>query len=137
MTDTPRDYSWLPKIYRNIARIAGLEAALAIGRARGGQTVRFSAKAGGSQWLRELVGPEAAKAILSIYSAEYVTLPLPPDEGIKGRRRRAEQALDAGATVNEAARISGRHARSIHRYRAKRREIDDPDMPDLFGGKKL
>jgi len=134
MTSAPRDYSWLPKIYREIAAVAGLDVALAIGRAKGGTRVRFASKASEDHWLRQLVGPEAAALVAELYPAEWVILPLSPADGLKGRRRRAEQALDSGATADEAALIAGRHVRSIYRYRARRRENEAADEQDLFGG---
>jgi hypothetical protein len=129
---SPQNYSWLPKIYREIADAAGLEAALKIGDAYGGRRVHIPrvARLTEKHWLRELVGDEAAEALCRWADGSAVELPLAPETGVNGRRRRAEKALSQGLSANEAARLSGRHVRSIYRYRQVQRETGDE--PDLF-----
>lgn len=129
---SPDSYSWLPETYRNIADAAGLEAALKIGDAYGGRRIHIPrpARLTEGHWLRELIGDEAALALCRWADGTQIELPLPPEAGLSGRRRRAEKALAEGLSADEAARISGRHVRSVYRYRQRRRE--ESDTPDLF-----
>ena len=129
---TSESWSWLPETYRNIADVAGLEAALKIGDAYGGRRIHSPrpARLTKDHWLRALIGDEAAEALCKWADGSQIELPLPPEAGVSGRRRRAEKALADGLSADEAARISGRHVRSVYRYRQRRRESDD--TPDLF-----
>ncbi len=128
----PESYSWLPETYRNIADAAGLEAALKIGDAYGGRRIHIPrpARLTENHWLRQLIGDEAARALCQWADGSQIELPLAPDRGPAGRRRRAQKALAEGLSADEAARVSGQHVRSVYRHRERQREASD--APDLF-----
>lgn len=125
-------YSWLPETYRTLADVGGLEAALKIGDAYGGRRIYLPrpGRLAKDHWLRQLVGDAAAEALSKWADGSTIELPLAPECGVSGRRRRAEKALAEGLSADEAARLSGRHVRSVYRYRQRRREMSDE--PDLF-----
>lgn len=130
------DYSWLPTIYREIADVAGLDAALRLGERYGGGWLRLpcSDRLSEDHALVALIGWSAAEAVCNWRGGDAMILPLPPESGLSGKRRRALRALAEGKGVDEAARIAGMTSRSMHRYRAKARSADkrqrsffDPD----------
>ena len=120
--------SSLPGILADIADIAGAEIALRVAQSHGGTRVDIPPRAEDEHWLTLLVGFETADAIcrgLAITDADgrlkgvrHEVVPLGPASLIKMARRRAAQALEAGHSAREAARISGLHERTIWRMKS-------------------
>lgn len=117
----------MPHGLRQLADAAGADAALTIGLARGGSRFRIPKKADGSD-LADLVGIDAARAIVSHLADERIEIPLAAellnawlrDEHGWSQERRAMrlrksrrtiQYWDSGATPSRA----------------------DPTQSDLFG----
>lgn len=124
--------SWpeLPALLAEIAEVAGIDAALAIAEAKGGQEVFLAARLGPSNWLVTAVGAAKAQAISRHFTSGHGRLKLVIPLGPKGsylaeRRRRARamaEAQAAGASANEIAQRAGVTNRSARRFRARQRE---------------
>ena len=130
MTSPAPDLSWLPKFTRQIARVAGLDAALALAAAHGGTRIYIPRNLPADHWLITLVGQDAAQRMAREFGGEGYNMDHHPTHGIKGMRRAAERALDEQLSANEAARISGLHVRSIYARKAKRRADAQPGLFD-------
>lgn len=130
--------STLPGILADIAEIAGNEAAYAVAQSHGGTRVSIPPRAIDGHWLTELLGFETADRIcrgLATLDAEgrlkgvqNEIIPRGPASLLQSARRRAQQALDRGASAREAARISGLHERTIWRMKAN----EDDGQGSLF-----
>ena len=130
--------SSLPGILNDIAEIAGTDAAYAVAQSHGGTRVSIPPRAEEDHWLSKLLGLEVADAIcrgLATLDAEgrlrgvqNEVIPRGPASLLKAARRRAQDALDRGASAREAARISGLHERTIWRMKSE----EDSGQGDLF-----
>lgn len=119
----------LPGILADIADIAGPEAALKIAQSHGGTRVDLPPQAKEGHWLTDLVGFEVADKIcrgLAVIDADdrrvglqRCVIPRGAASLLKTARRKAAEALDAGKSVRDAARISGLHERTIFRMKAE------------------
>lgn len=119
----------LPGLLADIADIAGAEAAMKVAQSRGGRRVDLPPQARPDHWLTELLGFEVADAIcrgLATIDADgrpcgirHGTIPLGATSVLKAARMIAAEALDAGKSAREAARISGLHERTIWRMKAE------------------
>ncbi len=116
----------LPAVLAEIAEAAGLDAARAIAAAKGGQTVYIPHRAREGHWLTDLVGLTAAQQICAHFAApsaggraagQRVLIPM-------ARVRAGEvmmRAIEAGGSANRIAATTGRHERTVRRYRRKLR----------------
>jgi DNA invertase Pin-like site-specific DNA recombinase len=107
----------LPSLLAEIAEVAGealgspeagVRAALAVARAKGGQKLYVSPDPARSAWLTEAVGPAAAAAIVSLYASSEIEVPLGEAGGRQAQKRRRRAVIAAGLagglTINEIAR---------------------------------
>lgn len=129
----------LPGLLAEIAEIAGLEAALKVAEAKGGNVARFASRLTPENWLVKAVGMEVAQKISAeITSGRGIDLlvPLGPTGSYKrDMQRRAgayHQALANGAKISQIARQVGVTRRSVERFRAKLRDADNDDQGSLF-----
>lgn len=124
--------SWpeLPALLAEIAEVAGLEAALAIAEAKGGQQVFVVSRLRPDNWLVKAVGRAKAEAISEHFcSGRYrqkLDIPFGPKGSYLAERRRIARALaeaqSQGASANEMAQAAGVTNRSARRFRAKQRQ---------------
>lgn len=123
---------WLAAVYREIAERAGLDAALRLARARGGQRISVPSKPNGAPWLIEAMGAEGAKALCDLYGGAMLDLPADPvgGEGQKARVRRVKQAILDGKSANEIAAAHDITRRAVFFTKAKMKARDAE--PDLF-----
>lgn len=109
-----------------VAAVAGVDAALALARAKGGQRVYITSRATfrkSGSWLTAIVGKEAAAQIVDLFSIGHdVEIPLGVEASRKMRRDIAVELLREGLTINEIARRSGFHRRTVSRYLEKIRK---------------
>lgn len=129
----------LPGILADIADIAGFEVAYEIARSHGGTRVSIPPRAVEGHWLTELVGFETADKICQglatldpdgrLRGVQHEVIPKGPAAVLRAARRQARNALARGASVREAARISGLHERTIWRMKA---DEDDDAQGSLF-----
>lgn len=130
--------SSLPGLLGDIADIVGPDIALEIARSHGGTRISIPPDAEAEHWLTKVVGYETADKICKGLSTidgdghrngiRGEILPLGPASALRSARRRAQEALDNGASAREAAREAGLHERTIWRMKAK----DDDRQGELF-----
>jgi hypothetical protein len=128
----------LPELLREIAEIAGIDAALAIADAKGGQDVIIPTRLRPDHWLVVAVGLEKAERISAHFTSGHrrqrVIVPLgPAGSFLAERRRRAKALADAqarGSSANQIAAEVGITERSVRRFRSKQRQ--DNGQGDLF-----
>ncbi len=109
----------LPPVLRTIADAAGVTAALALAHARGGTRIYVPHEVAEDHWLAGLVGLDAAREIARLYAGENIDIPLGPTGAAQNARRAARQALDAGASVAQAARAAGVTERTVYNLRSR------------------
>ncbi|MDX3805142.1 MAG: helix-turn-helix domain-containing protein [Bosea sp. (in: a-proteobacteria)] len=120
----------LPPLLAEIAEVAGIDAALAIAEAKGGQEVFIVSRLRPDNWLIAAVGRDKAERISAHFCSGRYRQKLSIPFGPKGsylaeRRRRARalaEALSGGATANEMAKAAGVTNRSARRFRTKQRQ---------------
>lgn len=123
--------SWpeLPALLAEIAEVAGIEAALAVAEAKGGQEVFVVSRLRPDNWLVKAVGQQKAQAISDHFcSGRYrqkLDIPFGPKGSYLAERRRVARALadaqSAGASANQMAKAAGVTNRSARRFRSKQR----------------
>lgn len=136
-------FDWLPGVLAEIAEVAGLDAALAVARAKGGGRAYIPAPAqlNGDHWLVQAIGDDLARAVAGHFqvgnSGHELMIPLGPAGGYAAQRRaRARavlQAIEQNCTIDEAARMVGVDRSTI--IRAKQRLRDggpDSGQGSLF-----
>jgi hypothetical protein len=130
----------LPALLKEIAEVAGLDAALAVAQAKGGITARFGSRLAPENWLVEAVGMEKAQLLSDHFTSgrgriEF-DIPLGPTGSIKrdmlARAEAMRKALESGHKTTHTARHLGITRRSVQRFNAKCATVKDPDQQDLF-----
>lgn len=131
---TPDDFSYLPPTLADIAREAGLPAALALMREKGGQKIVIPKRAPDGHWIVALVGREAADALGAYYGGAPVAIPIGKKSSWRAfltqRRAAVEQMVADGRNLNAIADGAGMHVRSISRWKARIRR--DGGQGSLF-----
>ena len=115
----------LPGLLSEIAEVAGLEAALQIAEARGGNRVYIPERAPDNHWLVQTVGREAADAIcahFAVPSGIEIELPCGPVGRQGNYERRLHEMILAGKTSTEITRTLGISRRTVHRHRRRLRD---------------
>ena len=115
MTDAP-----LPHLLRQVADLAGLDAALRLARVRGGSKLNIPLRP--TRAFVAEVGEAAAHALSRLYPGENVFIPLGPGGALRTARRIAGEALERGASTREAARLSGFTERTIYNLKSKAKD---------------
>lgn len=123
--------SWpeLPALLAEIAEVAGIDAALAIAEAKGGQEVFIVSRLRPDNWLVKAVGWQKAETLSAHFcSGRYrqkLDIPFGPKGSYLAERRRVARALaeaqSSGASANQMAQAAGVTNRSARRFRAKQR----------------
>ena len=105
-------YSWLPPVLAEIADIAGLDAAMALAEARGGQRVFIPASAGPDHWLVRTVGETAASLICEHYrggtNGETIDVPAGPASSYRKQARKIRQMIDGAGRRPRSRRRQSR-----------------------------
>ncbi|WP_375657502.1 MULTISPECIES: helix-turn-helix domain-containing protein [unclassified Bartonella] len=113
-------YSDFPALLREIADVAGSEAAWNMMRAFGGREVYIPGRLESADWLIEIVGFEEAQQLINHFcfngSGMRLLIPLGRDAE---RRQKMVQALQKGWSVDTAAAVSGMHVRTAYRLKKK------------------
>lgn len=130
----------LPALLAEIAEVAGLEAALAVARAKGGVPARFCSRLGPENWLVQAVGMEKAELLSQHFTSKRgrieFDIPLGPTGSYKrdmmARAEAMQRALASGQKTTHTARALGITRRSVQRFNEKLGTVKDPDQPDLF-----
>lgn len=112
----------LPPSLVEIANVAGLAAATALARAKGGRRVYIPAKAGEGHWLVSLIGGDAARKLGRYCGGDYVVIPATLTGEAQRRRDAIDRLTDEGASVSDIAAIVGVDRTTVQRRRAARRK---------------
>ncbi|WP_375679177.1 MULTISPECIES: helix-turn-helix domain-containing protein [unclassified Bartonella] len=113
-------YSDFPALLREIADVAGSEAAWNMMRAFGGREVYIPGRLESADWLIEIVGFEEAEQLINhfCFNGSGVRLLIPLGRDAE-RRQKMVQALQKGWSVDAAAAVSGMHVRTAYRLKKK------------------
>lgn len=120
----------LPHLLREVAEIAGIDAALQLARARGGRKLYVPEHP--TSGLVAEIGEAAADALTTLYGRDTVVVPLGPTGSAKVARRAVAEALGRGCSAAEAAVIGGVTTRTVHNIRRRRREAQNSRQGRLF-----
>lgn len=116
-----------------IARVAGEDAALAIGRKLGGTQVYFPSEPSADHWLSQLVGHTEALKIGEELTAGVgsirIDVPLGEFGHAESKRAEVDRMLAEGRSERDISLATRYSTRGIRKRRAKLRER----APDLFG----
>jgi hypothetical protein len=125
----------LPALLARIAGIAGVAAAIAIARAKGGTKAYFPVRPPAGHWIVNAVGQSAAEAIcrelVAGSTGDWIEVPYGPTGSWAEIRRRVVQLDAAGHSAPSIARACGITDRSVRRSRARRRADPRQGMLDL------
>jgi hypothetical protein len=111
----------LPGLLAQAAQAAGLKAAWQLARERGGGRayIPLPAALHDGHWLVRAVGLEAAQAIAEALGSGEVEVPLGPFAGNRAQVWAAiERGLNAGLSVEQAARQAGVSSRTVRRHKS-------------------
>lgn len=100
-----------------IADAAGVAAALKLVQALGGREIKLSARPTGK--LAQIVGAEAAKAIVAAIGNEKIVVPMANLRGQRGRREAAARLFESGLSVSKVAGAVDVHERTAFRIKAR------------------
>jgi hypothetical protein len=119
------DRAWFSPLLNRIADVAGVRAAMLLGREKACQMVYIPRQPGPKSWLVKLIGAESAAKLASEFGGSQVLIP-PALVGEKRRRGAAIAELtDKGYSINETARATGVARSTIIEHRARLRGRDD------------
>lgn len=124
--------SWLSPLLQELAELIGLEATLKLTEQRGGSRFSIPTRPGPEHWLTQLIGADAAGILGKRFGGNTIDLPLGPQRGLNAMRRRCDEALARGATVSEAARLSGLTERAVWMRKAAGHHVKASAQLSLF-----
>ncbi|UNE53527.1 helix-turn-helix domain-containing protein [Bartonella machadoae] len=127
-------YSDFPALLREIAAVAGNEAAWNMMRAFGGRQVYLPGRLENADWLVEIVGLEETEQLIKhfCFNGSGVRLLIPLGKDAE-RRQKMIEALQKGWSADAAAAVSGMHVRTAYRLKKKisLQEPQDLLFPEL------
>lgn len=122
----------LPDVLATVAQACGTAAALKLAHALGGTTVKVPSKATPSCALTRAVGLDVATAIVEIFGAGDLLIPLGPVGWQRRARAAIVRATEEGRSIRAAARAAGVHERTVKRVRKRMRETEGFPLLDLM-----
>lgn len=132
------DYHHFPLILREIADVAGMEAAWNMVRAFGGRQVYLPGRLENADWLIEIVGFEEAEQLIGYFclNGSGVRLLIPLCSYVS-RRQKMIKALQKGWSADSAAAVSGMHVRTAYRLKKKISLQDSQGslFPEFYGSR--
>ncbi|MEM7270151.1 MAG: hypothetical protein AAF401_12995 [Pseudomonadota bacterium] len=120
----------LPGVLSEIAAEIGEDVAIKLARARGGRELMVPKSAEGTV-LADIVGIEAAAAIIKLLGHGRFVVPAGAYSGQGARRAAAEQMLREGASLAEVAQTCGVDKSTAFRYRQSLGRIVDKRQSEL------
>jgi|GEM_PF-754209 len=130
------EYAQMPQILREIAEVAGKEAANILALAFGGRKLYIPGQIKRAKWLEDIVGAEASAKLIDhfTFGGRGVTYQIPM--GSRAQKQKMLAALlEQGLSVPDAAKKAGVHMRTAYRLR-RRLSRDDRqiDIEDYLAG---
>lgn len=122
----------LPEVLREIAALAGRDAAVKLAQAKGGTRIYVPRKVDIGHWLAKLIGLDAAYMVRNLYAGEIIAIPLGASGSRHNAQATARQALDDGASVAQAARAAGLTERTVYRLMGREERVRAAGQGDLF-----
>lgn len=107
MTISQDDRPWMTPLLNRFADVAGVEAALTIGRAKAGQEISIPRKSPPGHWLHELVGAEAAEKIVAAFKDQKFTLPAALNGAKRQRAAAIAEMADKGYSLSKIVHLTG------------------------------
>ena len=145
---TGSPFDALPAVLAEIAEVAaerlgsaeaGLKAALAVARAKGGQRVYILPELSANSWLVEAVGAEAAAALVAFYATgagDRIEIPMGPAAGFNAQARSRRAVIEAGLAaklpIDEIAREANCTRRWVFWVQAQLQRKPDSRQLSLF-----
>lgn len=126
------DQAWLSPLLNRVAAIAGVRAALILGRDKGCQTVYVPRQVTARHWLAQLLGIDAAKAIAAEFGGTKLDIP-PALIGEKRRRRRAIAEMNRnGYSINRITKSLGVSRSTVKDHRRRLKDAGDDEGGTLL-----
>jgi hypothetical protein len=139
-------YDGLPQLIVEMARVAGLDAALKIAAERGGNRIYVPATADDGHWLVQLVGRASADLLMGHFShlsnadradggraaGTELDMPLGPVGSRADMWRRLYRMIDDGCSSTEITRTLRISRDMVKYHRAKRREAHGSNQLSLL-----
>ncbi len=122
----------LPAVLQEIAEVAGLDAAWALARAKGGTTIFLPRRVGPRHWLSGIVGYEAARKICDHFRSNHQERVVVPMAAASQRDTRWREAIAEELSINETAERLGVHGRTVSRHRARLTKKTSGNQGNLF-----
>jgi hypothetical protein len=123
-TGTPADaYDGLPELLVEMAQVAGLQAAISIAQARGGNRAHIPHKAGDDHWLVQLVGRHASDLLMDHFGGKELNVPLGPVGSRAERWRRMYKMIGENSTSRQITNACGISRDTVKYHRAKLRAV--------------
>lgn len=122
----------LPELLREVAKAAGLTAALRLARAFGGGRKYIPHSLPPGHELIEAAGAAAAVYLSATYAGETLIIPLGPEADAAAKRRAIRERLEARTSHQAIARELNCHIRTVDREASRLRGGGDPDQLSLL-----
>ncbi|PID95862.1 MAG: hypothetical protein CSA85_00120 [Alphaproteobacteria bacterium] len=126
----------LPGQAGEIEEVIGLDAAIALIKARGGLTIEVPSSRAENTALARIVGVEACQQMIDYYGPGRLPIPM---AGIVGRaardralKARAMKMIDEGASNAQIVLACGLSRRTVQNYRRESERGGDSDQLSLF-----
>ncbi|WP_425091987.1 hypothetical protein [Tropicimonas sp. S265A] len=114
-----------------IEGVIGLESALRLFDVVGGLDIDIPKAPHGSK-LAQIIGEDDCLRMIAYFGHGRLSVPMGPDKGLKGRRRKGYRMLRDGATHTDVARACDVHLRSVANWARELRSTDSsPDQLPL------
>lgn len=124
----------LPGVLEEIAAVAGIDAAWAIVRAKGGTEQFIPEVPVRGHWLVEILGMEAARKLCQHFRSNHQMRVKIPRAHDAQQLERWREAVQSGRSANETALEMGVDVRTVFNWRARLRKYrkPDPNQGSLF-----
>lgn len=131
-SDDNDDRRWMTPLLNRIADVAGLEAAIAIGRAKAGQQISIPKKSPPGHWLHDLVGADAAAKIVETFQDTKIIIPVTLTGAKRQRAEAIAQMAASGYSLNKIVQLTGLSRSTVRAHIDKLDLNTSPRQGSLF-----